>query len=119
MRHVHTSIVSTYLVTRGNKKILRTLPPHISSAEEILRRLTRRTLAQLRTNKSPFLKSYLHKVDAKSHPSPLFPLCNTETHHLFNCTHIRTTLSPLDLETDHPGVTALLARWTEKLAGGL
>ena len=71
--------------------------------------------------KSPFLKSYLHKVDAKTHPSPLCPLCNIhthDTHHLFNCTHIRTTLSPLDLWTDPTGVTALLARWTEKLAGG-
>ena len=37
-------------------KILRTPPPHISSSEEILPRLTRRTLSQLRTNKSPFLK---------------------------------------------------------------
>ena len=93
----------------------------ISSSEERLPRLTRRTLAQLRTNKSPFLKSYLHKVDAKTHPSPLCPLCNInthDTHHLFNCTHIRTTLSPLDLWTDPAGVTALLARWTEKLAGG-
>ena len=121
MRHIHTSIVSRHLATRGNNKILRTPPPHTSSSEEILPRLTRRTLAQLRTNKSPFLKSYLHKVDAKTHPSPLCPLCNIhthDTHHLFNCTHIRTTLSPLDLWTDPAGVTALLARWTEKLAGG-
>ena len=63
----------------------------------------------------------LHKVDAKSHPSPLFPLCNThtyDTHHLFNCTHIRTTLSPLDLWTDPAGVLELLARWRDMLAGG-
>ena len=109
MRHIHTSIVSRHLATRGNNKILRTPPPHTSSSEEILPRLT---LAQLRTNKSPFLKSYLHKVDAKTHPSPLCPLCNIhthDTHHLFNCTHIRTTLSPLDLWTDPAGVTALLA----------
>ena len=119
MRHIHTSIVSRHLATRGNNKILRTPPPHTSSSEEIPPRLTRRTLAQLRTNKSPFLKSYLHKVDAKTHPSPLCPLCNIHTHdtrHLFNCTHIRTTLSPLDLWTDPAGVTALLAReagwWT-------
>ena len=121
MRHIHTSIVSRHLATRGNNKILRTPPPHTSSSEEILPRLTRHTLAQLRTNKSPFLKSYLHKVDAKTHPSPLCPLCNIhthDTHHLFNCTRIRTTLSPLDLWTDPAGVTALLARWTEKLAGG-
>ena len=57
---------------------------------ERLPRLTRRTLAQLRTNKSPFLKSYLHKIDAKSHPYPLCILCNThthDTHHLFSCTY--------------------------------
>ena len=110
-----------HLATRGNNKIVRTPPPHISSSEEIHPRLTRRTLAQLRTSNSPFLKSYLHKVDAKSHPSPLFPLCNTHTHnthHLFNCSHIHTTLSPLDVWTDPAGVTVLLARWTEKLAGG-
>ena len=94
---------------------------HISSYEEILPRLTCRTLAQLSKNKTPFLKSYIHKVDAKSHPSPLCPLCNTRihnTHHLFNCSHIRTTFSALDLLIDPAGVTALLARWTEKMAGG-
>ena len=112
---------SRHLATRGNNKILRTPPPHTSSSEERLLRLTRRTLVQLRTNKSPFLKSYLHKVGAKTHQSPLCPLCNIhthDTHHLFNCTHIRTTLSPLGLWTDPAGVTALLERWTEKLAGG-
>ena len=121
MRHIHTSIVSKHLATRGNNKILHTPPPHISSVEEILPRITRRTLAQLRTNKSSILKSYLHKVDAKTHPSPLCPLCNIhthDTHHLFNCTHIRTTWSPLDWWTDPAGVMELLARWRDKLAGG-
>ena len=119
MRHMHTYIVSWHLATRDNNKILRTPPPHISSSEEILPRLTRRTLAKPRTNKSPFLKSYLHKVDAKSHPSTLFPLCNIhthDTHNIFNYTHIRTTLSPLDLWTDPAGVTAMRARLTKKLA---
>ena len=50
MRHIHTSIVSRHLSTRGNK----TYCAHITSS--ILPRLTRRTLAQLRTNKSPFIK---------------------------------------------------------------
>ena len=110
-----------YLATRGNNKIIHTPPPYISSSEEIPPHLNRRTLAQLRTNKSPIHKSYLHKVDAKTYPSPLCPLCNIhthDTHHLFNCTHIGTILSPLDLWTYPAGVTALLARWTEKLAGG-
>ena len=120
MCHIHTSIVSRHLATRGNTKILLTPPPHISSSEERLPRLTRRILSQLRTNKSPFLKLYLDKVDAKSHPSPLCPLCNShthDTHHFFNCTHIRTTLSPLDLCTDPAGVMVLLARWRDMLAG--
>ena len=74
-------------VVFGNNKILRTPPLHISSTEGILPRLT---LAQLRTNKSFFLKSYLHKVGAKSHPSLLCPLCNTpslqlHTHHPWIC----------------------------------
>ena len=120
MRHIHTSIVSEHLATRGNNKILRTPPPHIISYEEILPRIGRRILTQLRTNKSPFLKLYLHKVDTISHPSPLCPLCKSHIHnphHLFTCTLIRTTLSPLDLWISPAGVTALLTRWTEKLAG--
>ena len=121
MCHIHTSSVFRHLATRGNNKILRTPPPHISCSEERLPRITRRTLTQLRTNKYPVFKSYLQKVDAKTYSSPLCPLCNIhthDTHYLFNCTHIRTTLSPLDLRTDPAGVTALLARVTEKLAGG-
>ena len=66
--HIHTSIVSR---PRGNNKILHTTPPHIRSSEEILPRITRYTLSQLRTNKSPIPKSCLHTVDANSHISPL------------------------------------------------
>ena len=59
-----------HLATRDNNKILLIPPPHMSNSEE---RPPRLTLAQLRTNKYPFLKSYLYKVDAKTHPSPLSP----------------------------------------------
>ena len=121
MRHIHTSIVSRHLATRCNNKILRTPPPHTSSPEEILPRLTRRTLAQLRTNKSPIPQIILTQSRRQNTSiTTMPPLCSIhthDTHHLFNCTHIRTTLSPLDLRTDPAGVTALLARWTEKLAG--
>ena len=70
MRHIHTSIVSRHLATRGNNKILRTPPPHTSSSEEILPRLTRRTLAQLRTNKSPFLNNNMFRY--RSIGTPMF-----------------------------------------------
>ena len=121
MRHIHTSIVSVYLAKRGNNKILRTTLPHINIYGETRSRLTRLTLNQLIMNKSPFLKSYLHKVDANSHPPTLCPLCNRHpqnTHHLFNCTHTFPTLSSLYLLTDPARVMELHARWTEKLTGG-
>ena len=119
MRDIHTTIVSQHLAARDNNKILRTHPPQVSSTEENLPRHTRRTLAQLRTNKSPFLLSYLHKIDASTHPSPLCPLCSIHEHttqHLFSCPQIPTTLSALDLWRDPSGVAALLDDWREKLA---
>ena len=119
MRDIHTTIVSQHLAARDNNKILRTHPPQVSSTEENLPRHTRRTLAQPRTNKSPFLLSYLHKIDASTHPSPLCPLCRTHEHttqHLFSCPQIPTTLSALDLWRDPSGVAALLDDWREKLA---
>ena len=98
VRHIHTSIVFMHLDTRGNNKILRTPPPHTSSSEERLPRLTRRTLAQLRTNKSPFLKSYLHKVDAKTHHH--YAPCVTSTH----TTHIISSTAPAYAPHCHPWI---------------
>ena len=68
MHHIHTSM---HLARRGNNKIQHA---HISSTVEIIPCVTRRNLAQLKTYKSAFHKSYLHTVDTKSHPSPLCPL---------------------------------------------
>ena len=65
LRYIHTYIVSRYLATNDNIKIQRTPPPHSISSANILNRLTRRTLAQLRTYKSPFLilpHLYLNQV---------------------------------------------------------
>ena len=110
MRDIHTSIVSQHLAARDNNKILRTHPPQVSSTEENLPRHTRRTLAQLRTNKSPFLLSYIHKIDASKHPSSLCPLCRIHEHtlQLPTDTHRAGTLSALDLWKDPSGVAALL-----------
>ena len=60
MCHIHTSIVSMHLATRGNNQILRTPPPHISSSEEILPRLTRRTLAKTVTHTTHVISLQLH-----------------------------------------------------------
>ena len=102
MRHIHTSIASRHLATNGNRKILRTTPLHVSSSEERLPRLTRSTLAQLQNKQISLpqislpqislpqislLKSYLHKVDAKIHPSPLCPsVTSTHTTHIISST---------------------------------
>ena len=119
MRDIHTSIVSQHLAARGNNKILQAHLAQVSSTEENLPRHTCRTLTQPRTNKSPFLLSYLHKIDASTHPSPLCPLCHIHEHttpHLFSCPQIHTTLSTLGLWRDPSGVAALLDVFQEKLA---
>ena len=132
MRDLHTSIVSQHLAARDNIKILRPHPlqetmskycAHTHCKSAVLKianlpRHTRCTLAQPRTNQSPFLLSYLHKIDASTHPVPLCPLCRIHEHttqHLFSCSQIRTTLSALDLWRDPSGVAALLDNWREKL----
>ena len=104
--------ISRHLATRRNNKIRRTALPPISISEEIFPRLTRRTLAQLITNRSPFLKSYLHDYD------PSVTLTYT-THILASSAPTYVPhCHPLYLWTDPAGVTTLLARWMEKLAGG-
>ena len=74
MHHSHTSIVSRHLATRGNNKILRTPPQHISSSEERLPRLTRRTHAQLRKTNHPssihtYTKSTTNYIHHHNDPS--------------------------------------------------
>ena len=60
-----------------DNKLIQQFAPKISPSELSLHRETRRTLAQLRTNKNPILISYLHKVDETHYPSPL---CKTHPH---------------------------------------
>ena len=102
-----------------HNKLIHQHAPKISPSELSLPRETRRTLAQLRTNKSPILISYLHKVDETHHPSPLCPLCKTHPHttdHLFNCTHLYTSSNILDLWMSPERVAPLLVRWKRRLA---
>ena len=91
---IPTSIVQTHLLQHNHNKLIHQHAPKITPSELSLLRETRRTLAQLRTNKGPILISYLHKVDETHHTSPLCPLCKTHPHttdHLINCTHLYTS----------------------------
>ena len=99
-------------------KVLQDQTPSVSPAELLLSRETRRTLAQLRTNKSPLLVSYLFSIGDPRHPSPLCPLCLMHDHtssHLFECKSLPTSLSSLDLWTNPDKVEPFLATWGERL----
>ena len=114
MRHMHTSILSRHLATRGNNKIMRSPLPHISSSKEIL------PVFPL-PNSKQINHPFSNHTSTQRQITSTMPPCNTHahnTHHLFNSTHICTTLSPLVLWKDPAGVTAMLASWTQKLAGG-
>ena len=113
-----THIVSNHLSQRPPNKVLQDQTPSVSPAELLLSRETRRTLAQLRTNKSPLLVSYLFSIGDPRHPSPLCPLCLMHDHtssHLFECKSLPTSLSSLDLWTNPDKVEPFLATWGERL----
>ena len=98
---IHTEIVQKHLQNLPINKVLNLTPPEIDSSETTL---DRRTLAQLRSNHSSFLMSYLNKINPTKYTSLLCPACNLinhDTRHLFNCTTLPTTLTPMDLWT-HP-----------------
>ena len=95
-------------------QVLQDKTPSVSPAELLLSRETRRTLAQLRTNKSPLLVSYLYSIGDPRHPSPLCPLCLMHDHtssNLFECKSLPTSLSSLDLWTNPDKVEPFLATW--------
>ena len=107
MKTIHTTIVQDHLNNRPINKLLNRPPPDIDKKEETLPHSTRRKLSKLRTNKSPLLMTYLHKIDPANHPAANCPLCNDPNHdslHLFNCPDIPTTLTVWDLWTDPVGV---------------
>ena len=118
LKLIHSHIVSNHLSQRPPNKVLQDETPSVSPAELLLSRETRRTLAQLRTNKSPLLVSYLFSIGDPRHPSPLCPLCLMHDHtssHLFECKSLPTSLSSLDLWTNPDKVEPFLATWGERL----
>ena len=95
---LHTAIVSKHLAETPIHPLINSKPPDVHKTEESLSREIRRTLAQLRAEKSPLLKDYLHNIGAEEDPN--CPLCGQERHttaHLFRCTQI-----PTDLARDVP-----------------
>ena len=118
LKLIHSHIVSNHLSRGPPNKVLQDQTPSVSPAELLLSRETRRTLAQLRTNKSPLLVSYLFSIGDPRHPSPLCPLCLMHDHtssHLFECKSLPTSLSSLDLWTNPDKVEPFLATWGERL----
>jgi hypothetical protein len=117
-KQIHTTITTNYIDNLPNNDILSAPAPAIDSSETQLTRHTRRALAQLRTNKSPLLHQYLHKIDPVTHPSPLCPLCHEHVHntsHLFGCSELVTPMSPLVLWSSPIEAAGLLARWGGRL----
>ena len=111
MCHIHTSIISRHLATRGNKKYC----AHLHHTLLALKRdFPTSLVAPLPNSEQTNLPSSNHTY-TKSLPNHIHhhyaPSATHDTHHLFNCTHIRTTLSPLDLWTDPTGVMELLDRY--------
>ena len=99
MRHIDTSIVSRHLATRGNNKILRAPPPRISSSEEILSRITRRTLAQLEQINFPS-SNHTYTKSTPKHIHHHYAPSVTSTH----TTHIISSTAPTYAPHCHPWI---------------
>ena len=57
MKCIYTSTVTTYLSTRKINRLIQASTPSVNTSEATLTKVQHYTLAQLRTNKSPFLLS--------------------------------------------------------------
>ena len=92
LKHIHTTITSQYLSFRKNNKVTNTTPYDIYLSKQILPQHMRTKPAQLSTNKSTLLQSYLNTVNFETY-MPQCPLCLSyayDTNHLFNCGQITT-----------------------------
>ena len=113
-KHIHTKLVSDYISSCPNNSITNAPTLQVDPSEQSLPRPRRRTLAQLRTGKSPFLRSYLHHINPTQYSSDECPLCNVAPHttkHLFECRIVPTHLTTEHLWKSPIEVSALLDRW--------
>ena len=114
---IHTNEVQVHLASIRINPLINTKPPEINKNELKLPRVTRRILAQLRAQKCPLLKEYLHNIGKEDDPS--CPLCGRDPHdttHLFQCPEIPTGLTPIDLWRHPTEVASLLEEWQTALA---
>ena len=107
---IHTDIVSDAISRLAPNRILNCAPPVIDNKENYLPRITRATLAQLRSGFCSRLNDYQFKIGER--PNDLCPECGTVTHssqHLFECPSFPTNLSVEDLWTNTWAVASFLS----------
>ena len=116
-RKLHTIFVEEHLESIPENTLIGMRPPEVRKEERTLPRGTRRTLAQLRAQKCPMLKSYLHDIGANDTPN--CPLCERTEHtcaHLFSCPSVPTELAPIDLWCQPVRAAELINDWDRRLA---
>ena len=114
LKNIHTTEVRRTIENQPNH-LLQEIPPEINQEEKSLPRKTRCTLAQLRSGQSPFLKTYLHSINASD--TDLCPDCNIQPHttqHLFDCNAKPTTLTVRSLWTTPRATATFLGLDTEE-----
>ena len=93
IKTIHTKSVKNMLKDFSNNKVINARPPEIHRSECKLPRVTRSTLAQLRSGYSMYLNSYKSRIDPNI--SDKCPNCDSShtTEHLFNCQNNPTNLN--------------------------
>ena len=116
-KRLHTIFAEEHMESLPENTLIGRRPPEVNKEETTLPRETRRTLAQLRAQKSPMLKTYLQSIGANE--DPLCPLCEQAEHtsaHLFACPSVPTDLAPIDLWRQPVRAAELIKEWDRSLA---
>ena len=103
------NLKTIYTYSKKQQTVFIAPPPLIHNSEQALPHNTLRTLAQLRAIKSPFLHSYLDKINHITYTTPIHDI--HDTFHIFTCPEVPTTLALEYLWSDPSGVSQLLGRW--------
>ena len=99
MKHIHTTILNTYLKNRQHNKVTNTilsLTVQHSPEQHVV------PWPNSEQTNVPYYAHIQTKSRKTKHTSPLCPLCKSEPHtttHLFNCTNINTQQNVTDLWT--------------------